>query len=119
MAMPWFGAPGLPPGPWDVPLELFINALDALAPEVDQLAIAGSSFGAEASLLTGALDDRVDKVAAFAPSAVAWAGFNEIEGRFTSKWTARGRSVPAVPIVRPPTSEQPSPPGYLAVYQHS
>lgn len=30
------------PGPHDVPLELFVDALDRLAPECDRLALAGT-----------------------------------------------------------------------------
>lgn len=45
----WFGQPDLQPGPWEFPLELFVQVLDALAPEVDRLAIHGVSFGAAAA----------------------------------------------------------------------
>jgi len=33
------------PGPYDVPLEVFVSALDLLTPECDRLALMGTSFG--------------------------------------------------------------------------
>ena len=48
----WFGGPGLPPAPREVPLELFMAALDLLEQRCQSLAIMGLSYGAEAALLT-------------------------------------------------------------------
>lgn len=117
--MQWFGGPGMQPGPWEVPIETFIEALDILAPEVDRLAALGVSFGAEAALIIGSLDERVDRVAAFAPSSVAWASYDEVKQQYTSKWTYRQQPLPCVPIVRPPMPQHEGPPGYLATYEHS
>ena len=41
LAIRWFGGPGQQPGPYDVPLETIVDALDLLAPECDRLALAG------------------------------------------------------------------------------
>ncbi|TIC80154.1 hypothetical protein E8D37_16300 [Nocardioides sp. GY 10127] len=68
------------------------TASRASAPSV---IVLGTSFGAEAALLTGALSDRVDAVVAFAPSDVVWAGVTA-EGRVTSHWSRHGRPLPFV-----------------------
>ncbi|MBB6564551.1 hypothetical protein HPO96_18575 [Kribbella sandramycini] len=57
----------------------------------------GSSWGAEAALLLGALDERVDAVVAFAPSAYVW-GRVDNDGRQRSAWTWRGEPLPFVPF---------------------
>ncbi|GAB3619115.1 acyl-CoA thioester hydrolase/BAAT C-terminal domain-containing protein [Glutamicibacter endophyticus] len=119
LPLQWFGGVGLQPGPWEVPVETFIHALDALASEVDRLAIVGTSFGAEAALITGALDHRVDAVAAFAPTSVAWAAYDTENDRMTSKWTYRGVPVPSLPVVKPKAVHSPDLPTYLPVYEHS
>lgn len=119
VSMQWFGGPGMSPGPWEVPIESFVKALDALAAEVDRLAILGVSFGAEAALVTGALDERVERVAAFAPSSVVWAAYDEVNQRPTSKWTFQGELLPCLPIVRPSGPRPAGPPSYLATYEHS
>lgn len=46
MPLRWFGGKGRQPGPWDIPIETFTQALDVLALEVDRLAIMGVSFDA-------------------------------------------------------------------------
>lgn len=115
----WFGGPGMQPGPWDVPIESFMEALDVLAPEVDRLAILGVSFGAEAALVTASVDDRVDRVAAFAPSSVVWAAYDEVNQQHTSKWTYQGERLPCLPVVRPTTQGPAGPPSYLATYENS
>ena len=103
MAIRWFGGAGQQPGPYEVPLETFLDALDRLAPLCDRLAVMGLSFGAEAALLTAAHDDRVDAVVAFAPSPVVWAGVAEDAEvgttRLTSHWTLDGIPLPFVPFV--------------------
>lgn len=116
LAIRWFGGPGQQPGPYGVPLELFIDALDRLAPECDRLAVAGSSFGAEAALLVGTLDDRVSATVAFAPSAHVWAGYGD--GRWTSHWTWLGAPLPFIPFLEgwQPDSH---PPAYRSWYAAS
>ena len=68
VALRWFGGIGQQSGPWEVPLETFTDALSRLAPRVDRVAVVGSSFGAEAALLTAVLDGRVTAVVAIAES---------------------------------------------------
>lgn len=120
LPLQWFGGPGQPSGPWEVPIETFTSALDHLAKEADSLAIVGVSFGAEAALTTASLDPRVRAVAAFAPSHVIWAGYDENQQRWTSHWSWQGRCLPFVPIQRPSTPElDQGPPSYLPVYRAS
>ena len=77
--------------------------------------MVGTSFGAEAALLTGAGSDSVSTVVAFAPSDVVWAGVTA-DGRMTSHWTSHGRPLPFVPFVE---ARQPDldPPSYLDLYR--
>ena len=122
MAIRWFGGEGQQPGPWEVPLETFLDALDRLAPVCDRLVVTGVSFGAEAALLTAAHDDRVDAVVAFAPSPVVWAGVVEdgADGttRQTSHWTLDGIPLPFVPFLE---SWEPAgtPPAFRDLYAKS
>ncbi len=118
LPLQWFGGPGQQPGPWEVPIETFTAALDRLAQEADHLAIVGTSFGAEAALVTAALDGRVGAVVAFAPSSVVWAGAAD-DGRLTSHWTWRGQPLPFVPYDWPADLDLGNPPSYLPVYEHA
>lgn len=119
MPLQWFGASGLQPGPWEVPIETFLEALDILAPEVDQLAIVGTSFGAEAALITGSIDQRVNAVAAFAPTSVAWSAYDSRAKRATSKWTYGGEQLPCLHIRRPKHMPAADVDGYLPIYEYS
>ncbi len=113
----WFGGPGQHDGPWEVPLETFLDRVAALRADHDRVLVAGVSFGAEAALLTGAHSPDVAAVAAFAPSDVVWAGVTG-EGRVTSHWTLGGRPLPFVPFApdwRPDTD----PPAYEGLYARS
>ena len=94
----WFGAPGLQPEPYEVPLELFADALDTLTAECDRLAVIGTSFGAEAALLVAAGEPRIAATVGFAPTSVVWGGWDD--GRETSHWTREGRPLPYVPLAR-------------------
>lgn len=85
--------------------------IDDVARECDRVIVAGTSFGAEAALLTGAGCSSVSTVVAFAPSDVVWAGVTA-EGRMTSHWTAAGSPVPFVPFV-PDWEPGREPPSYL------
>lgn len=113
----WFGGPGQPPAPYEVGLETFIRQADALAAECDRVVLMGTSFGAEAMLLTASQDDQVDAVVAFAPSDVAWAGVDE-HGRQRSHWTYGGEPLPFVPYLE---NWHPShnPPAYRDLYRAS
>jgi acetyl esterase/lipase len=110
----WFGGPGQHDGPWEIPVETFLERVRELARDCDRVILLGTSFGAEAALLTGSLSDRVDAVAAFAPSDVIWAGVTP-DGRMTSHWTVGGAPTPYVPLVddREPDTD---PPAFLDLY---
>lgn len=107
-AIRWFGGPGQQPAPYDVPLELFAEALDRLRPEGDRLAVVGTSFGAEAALLTASYDGPVDACVAFAPTAVVWTGYDG--ERATSHWTRDGVPLPCIPFLDDwtPTDDPPA-----------
>lgn len=117
LALGWFGGPGQQPGPFEVPLETFVAGLDRLAPHVDRLAVLGTSFGAEAALLTGCHDPRVAAVVALAPTPVVWAGVTP-EGRVTSHWTRDGLPVPYVPFDEDWVPDT-DPPAYVGCYRQS
>jgi pimeloyl-ACP methyl ester carboxylesterase len=103
------------PVTFEVPLESF--PLDELAARNDRLITMGSSWGAEAALLLGALDDRVDSVIAFAPSAYVW-GRNLEDGSCRSAWTWRGRPLPFVPY-DPDWEPDDDPPSFTGLYRDS
>lgn len=118
----WFGGQGQQPQPFEVPLETFAKALDHLAPHCDRLAVVGTSFGAEAALLTAIHDARVDAVVAFAPTPVVWAGIDAGRDgrseRVTSHWTLKGVPLPFVPFDdewQPVTA----PPSFRGLYEQS
>jgi uncharacterized protein len=114
LAIRWFGGPGQQPGPFAVPLELFLGALDVLAPEGDRLGVVGTSFGAEAALLVAGLEPRITATAAFAPSAVVWPGWDG--ERWTSHWTLDGTPLPFVPL-DPRWTPADDPPSFLPLYE--
>jgi dienelactone hydrolase len=101
MSIRWFGGSGQPAGICEIPLETFGGALDRLAASNDRLAVIGTSKGAEAALLVGAYDPRVDVVVGFAPSHVVWANIGPgLDGQsvpFRSGWTLAGVPLPFVP----------------------
>ncbi|MFK4086715.1 alpha/beta fold hydrolase [Kribbella sp. NPDC020789] len=104
---------------WPVRSELALEAfpLDELEDRNERIVVMGSSWGAEAALLLGALDERVAAVVAFAPSAYVW-GRVEEDGSQRSAWTWRG--VP-VPFVRfdPDWRPDQDPPSYTGLYRQS
>ncbi|MEO3935357.1 acyl-CoA thioester hydrolase/BAAT C-terminal domain-containing protein [Dermatophilaceae bacterium Soc4.6] len=122
MSVRWFGGPGQPPGPYEVPLEQLTECLDALAGVSDRLAVVGVSFGAELALVLAAQDPRVTSVAAFAPSSVVWAGVADDgpggEARQTSHWSHGGEPLPFVPFDESwePDSD---PPAFRSLYATS
>ncbi|BCJ27112.1 acyl-CoA thioester hydrolase/BAAT C-terminal domain-containing protein [Actinocatenispora sera] len=108
----WFGGPGQPPGICEVPLETFTAALDLLCRyDPPKLGMVGVSKGAEAALLTGIRDDRLDLVGAFAPTSVVWAnvgpGRDGVTKPYRSCWTWRGEPLPFVPYDDGPDPEPP------------
>jgi hypothetical protein len=113
----WFGGTGQNEGPWDIPLELFLDRVSALSRVADRIVVLGTSFGSEAALLVGAHSRQVNAVAAFAPSDVAWAGFRS-DGSVTSHWTLGDSAVPYVSFAsdwEPDTD----PPAFLSLYEGS
>ena len=113
----WFGGEGQSAGPWDVPLETFVDRLDALARECDRVWLVGTSFGAEAALATAARAPGVSGVFAFAPSDVVWAGYDPA-GAEHSHWTWGGAPVPFVPIDQECRGTE-EPPRFSPVYERS
>ena len=93
----WFGGPGQHDGPWEIPLELFLGRVADLARDCDRVLVLGTSFGAEAALLTGSQSPEVTAVVAFAPSDVVWAGVRP-DGTQTSHWSVDGAPLPYVPF---------------------
>jgi uncharacterized protein len=113
----WFGGPGQNEGPWDIPIELFLDRVSDLSRTADRVVVLGTSFGSEAALLVGAHSPQVSTVAAFAPSDVVWAGFRP-DGSETSHWTIGGNALPYVNFVndwKPDTD----PPAFLGLYAES
>ena len=113
----WFGGAGQQDGPYEVPLELVLDRVDAVKRECRSVLVMGTSFGAEAALLAGALHPDVDGVVAFAPSDVVWAGVRP-DGSVTSHWSLGGSPLPYVPFVdawTPPDDE----PAYVGLYEVS
>ena len=74
-----------------------MGRVDELARTCDRVLVLGTSFGAEAALLTGARSCQVSAVVAFAPSDVVWAGIRP-DGAATSHWTLGGKTLPWVPL---------------------
>lgn len=113
----WFGGRGQQPAPFDVPLETFQQRVELLARDCDRIVVVGTSFGAEAALVTASVTPRVDAVAAFAPSDVVWAGVTP-EGQQTSHWTWGGEPLAYVPFdeAAAPTGD---PPSFVPVYTQS
>ena len=124
MSIRWFGDTRQPPGICEVPLETFSSALDRLAGLSEQLAIIGTSKGAEAALLLGARDRRVRVVAALSPTSVVWANVGPgLDGKhepLRSSWTEGGRPLPFVPYDQGWVNEAgDGPPEYRGLYERS
>jgi dienelactone hydrolase len=113
----WFGGDGQHDGPWEIPVELFLDRAAELRQDCERVIVFGTSFGSEAAMLTGALSDDVDAVVAFAPSDVVWAGVTT-EGRVTSHWTHHGVPLPFVPLADDWEPKE-DPPAYVDLYLRS
>ncbi len=113
----WFGGPGQHDGPWEVPLELFMDRIEDLARDCDRVLMLGTSFGAEAALITGCHSPRVNAVVAFAPSDVVWAGVRP-DGTQTSHWSLDGVPLPYVPLDEEWESDDEIP-AYVGLYEAS
>lgn len=114
-AIRWFGGIGQRPAPHEVPIELFIDQIELLRRNHDRVAIFGTSFGAEAALVTAATVE-VDATIAVSPSSVVWSGM--AEGRWSSHWTLGGSPLPAVEFA-PAWIPITDPPEYLSLYSSS
>lgn len=114
-AIRWFGGEGQRPAPHEVPIELFLDQLELLRRESDRVGIFGTSFGAEAALVT-ATTVRTDATVAVSPSAVVWSGRSE-EG-WSSHWTLGGVPLPAVEFASTWTPCT-DPPEYRSLYECS
>ncbi|MDT0157197.1 alpha/beta fold hydrolase [Microbacterium sp. ARD32] len=114
-AIRWFGGEGQRPSPHEVPVELFASEIESLLREVDRIVLFGTSFGAEAVLVT-ASRYAVDGVIAVAPSSVVWAGADA--GSWSSHWTHGGEPVPYVAF-DPSWSPKTDPPAFVSLYETS
>ena len=107
LALAYFGAPGLPPGLVDIPVELFSRGLDLLAdqPSTDhRFGVVGGSRGGEAALLVASHDSRVGAVVSVVGSGLVTQGIDFARGSLleilaapTSSWTLGGRPLPYLP----------------------
>lgn len=113
----WFGGPGQPAGPFDVPIEQFQERVQSLAAECDHLLLSGTSFGAEAVLLSAAHTPGLEAVVAFAPSDVVWPWVRP-DGSVTSHWTLGGEPLPFVPFLDGLAPDG-DPPSFAAIYRDS
>lgn len=114
-AIRWFGGIGQRPAPHEVPVEAFIDELENLRPDADRVAVFGTSFGAEAALVTASLH-RVDAVVAVAPSSVVWSGV--VDGSWSSHWSHHGNPLPAVPFAQDWEPDA-DPPAFRSLYATS
>jgi hypothetical protein len=113
----WFGGRGQHAGPWEIPIEVFLERVRSLAQDCDRVVVCGTSFGSEAALLTGVHAPEVDAVIGFSPSDVLWSGTTP-EGTVTSHWTFDGKPLPYVPFSAAWTTAT-DPPAYVGLYEQS
>ncbi|WP_170286097.1 acyl-CoA thioester hydrolase/BAAT C-terminal domain-containing protein [Nocardioides rubriscoriae] len=79
-----------------VPLESFDEPLASLHGRCERLVVLGTSRGAEAALLLGALHPEIDAVVGISPSDVVWAALSTDRPQ-RSSWTRGGEPLPFVP----------------------
>jgi len=79
-----------------VPLESFEEMLSFLHERCDRLVVLGTSRGAEAALLLGALHPEIDAVVAVSAPHVAWAALSTDRPQ-RSSWTRAGEPLSFVP----------------------
>ena len=107
LALAYFGAPGLPPGLVDIPLEYFSRGIDLLADQPGtggRIGVLGGSRGGEAALLIAAHDSRVSAVVSVVGSGLRTQGIDFRHGSLldildtpTNSWTLQGRPLPYLP----------------------
>ena len=125
IALQWFGGPDQAPGVCEIPLEVFVRAIDRLHEEgITKCAVIGLSKGAEAGLLLACIDDRIDLTVAMSPSSVVWGnvgpGLDGVSVPYRSSWTWRGEPLPFVTYDELWTPEEPEwPVSYRTLYEES
>ena len=97
----YFGVTGAPRTLVDVPVEIGVAAVTALAarPDVDpaRLAVMGSSKGGEYALLVATATPAVKAVIANVPSPFGWYGLGAGGAPTGCSWSRAGRTLPCVP----------------------
>ncbi len=117
LSLAYFGAPGLPSGLVEVPLEYFGSAIDWLLahPRVagDRVGITGGSRGGEAALLVGSTFERIGAVVSVVGSGVLTQGIPYERGTLLDilrtpapSWTWRGTALPYLPYTVPSELER-------------
>lgn len=101
VAVRYFGGDGQPPGLCEIDLQTFALAVDRLVAEgCRQIAIVGTSKGAEAALLTAIFDHRINTVVAISPSSVVWGNIGPGRDGDTwpqrSSWIYQGKPLPFI-----------------------
>lgn len=114
-AVRWFGGEGQRPVPHEVPIEFFLEHLELLRQDHDRVAMFGTSFGAEATLLTATMTP-IDVTIAVAPSSVVWPGI--LDGEWSSHLAVGGSPVAYVPFDSAWTATT-DPPEYVGLYEAS
>ncbi len=102
LALRWFGGVDQTPGICEVPLETFVHGIEELQRQgCKRVAIVGTSKGAEAALLTAAMDERVQAAFAISPTSVVWdnigPGLDGVSWPERSSWSWKGKPLPFVP----------------------
>jgi pimeloyl-ACP methyl ester carboxylesterase len=117
LSVRWSGGPGQPAAVDRVPLEFFEEPLARLHERCERLVVLGTSRGAEAALLLGALHPEVDAVVGFSPSHVVWAALTPARPQ-RSSWTRGGEPLPFVPYDDEWSTDL-DPPELVGLHEHS
>ena len=101
----------------EVALESFSDALAGLHERCDRLVVMGTSKGAEAALLLGALHPEIDAVVSVSGPHVVWAALSQDRPQ-RSSFTRGGEPLPFVPYddAWEPDTE---PPEFVGMYEQS
>jgi dienelactone hydrolase len=107
LALAYFGAPDLPQGLVDIPVEYFSRGIDLLADQLGadgRIGVLGSSRGGEAALLLASHDSRVGAAVSVVGSGVLTQGIDFSRGSLlkildapANSWTLQGRPLPHLP----------------------
>jgi dienelactone hydrolase len=105
-ALGYFGAPGLPPGLVEIPIESVQRGIDLFSERFAEgraVGVVGFSKGAELALVVAAhLEVGIDRVVAVAPSHVVWYGLKppgpDVDRRSDqSSWSRHAAPIPFLP----------------------